>query len=255
MGAAAQLLGEQLVELVAGALDGLELSRDGLASPRRQRFLRQGLVEHVCRHVENAEVVPGLVSDHGSQTPQGREPLLLGDGADEALDLELPVHEDVCDGEGAKTPEHPRQGPQRLSDVRPFGAHHRHHHRCAGAPNTYPSCGDIPTAWTPLPSGNEATVAGQDPVAEPEWLTLVYNPPVQGANRVDVYETNLGSFVTQVDVWVANGPPIVVFNGPDTTACPGILSIPFSTDLPVVGVTVQTAKVGWEEIDAVAVIN
>jgi len=25
--------------------------------------------------------------------------------------------------------------------------------------------------------------------------------------------------------------------------------------LPVVGVTVQTAKVGWEEIDAVAVIN
>ena len=71
----------------------------------------------------------------------------------------------------------------------------------------------------------------------------------------DVYETNLGSFVTQVDVWVANGPPIVVFNGPDTTACPGILSIPFSTDLPVVGVTVQTAKVGWEEIDAVAVIN
>src|SRR5207249_5773751 len=43
--------------------------------------------------------------------------------------------------------------------------------------------------------------------------------------------------------------------GPDTTACPGILSIPFSTDLPVVGVTVHTAKVGWEEIDAVAVIN
>lgn len=33
MGAAAQLLGEQLVELVAGALDGLELSRDGLAPP------------------------------------------------------------------------------------------------------------------------------------------------------------------------------------------------------------------------------
>ncbi len=127
--------------------------------------------------------------------------------------------------------------------------------QATGAPNTYPSCGDIPTAWTPLPSGNEATVAGQDPVAEPEWLTLVYNPPVQGANRVDVYETNLGSFVTQVDVWVADGPPIVVFNGPDTTACPGILSIPFSTDLPVVGVTVQTAKVGWEEIDAVAVIN
>src|SRR6266699_3089681 len=94
--------------------------------------------------------------------------------------------------------------------------------QATGAPNTYPSCGDIPTAWTPLSSGNEPTVIGQDPVAEPEWLTLVYNPPVQGANRVDVYETNLGSFVTQVDVWVANGPPIVVFNGPDTTACPGI---------------------------------
>ena len=127
--------------------------------------------------------------------------------------------------------------------------------QATGEPNTYPSCGDIPTAWTPLPSGNETTVVGQDPVAEPEWLALGYNPPVQAANRVDVYETNLGGFVTQVDVWLAGAPPIVVFTGPDTTACPGILSIPFSTDFPVVGVTVHTAKVGWEEIDAVAVIN
>src|SRR5438093_10112453 len=30
------------------------------------------------------------------------------------------------------------------------------------------------------------TIVGKDPVAELEWLTLVYDPPVQGANRVDV---------------------------------------------------------------------
>jgi hypothetical protein len=127
--------------------------------------------------------------------------------------------------------------------------------QATGAPNTYPSCGDIPTAWAPLPSGYEPAAAGQDPVAEPESLTLVYDPPVEGASRVDIYETNLGGFVTQVDVLVADSPPIVVFTGPDTTPCPGILSIPFSSPLPVVGVVVHTAIIGWEEIDAVAVVN
>jgi hypothetical protein len=127
--------------------------------------------------------------------------------------------------------------------------------QATGEPDTYPSCGDIPTAWTPLPSGNEPGIVGQEPVAEPEALGLIYDPPVDGATRVDIYETNLGGFVTQVDVVLADGTPVTVFTGPDPTSCPGILSIPVSTSLPVAAVVVHTAKVGWEEIDAVAVVN
>ena len=115
--------------------------------------------------------------------------------------------------------------------------------RATGAPDTYPSCGDIPTAWAPL-----------SPSPDPESITLLYSP-VSNAQRVDIYETNLGGFVTEVIVHAADGSSTSVFTGPDATACPGILSIPLSGNPTVVGVEIHTQTSGWEEIDAVAVVN
>lgn len=116
--------------------------------------------------------------------------------------------------------------------------------QATGAPDTYPACADKPTAWAPLSF-----------LEEPEALSVFYDPPVANPTRVDIYETNVGGFVTQVDVLVEGGAPVTIFTGPDTTPCPGILSIPFSTSSSVVGVVIHTQKVGFEEIDAVAVVN
>jgi hypothetical protein len=110
--------------------------------------------------------------------------------------------------------------------------------QATGPPDTYPSCGDIGTAWAPASSGTD-----------PEWITLSYAPI--DATRVDIYETNLGGFVTQVNVLRPDGTQDTVFTGPDTTPCPGILSIPVSGQ--VVGVDIHTQAPGWEEIDAAAV--
>ncbi len=110
--------------------------------------------------------------------------------------------------------------------------------QATGPPDTYPSCGDIATAWAPASSGTG-----------PESITLSY-APIQ-ATRVDIYETNIGGFVTQVNVLRPDGTQETVFTGPDTTPCPGILSIPVSGQ--VVGVDIHTQVSGWEEIDAGAV--
>jgi hypothetical protein len=112
-----------------------------------------------------------------------------------------------------------------------------------GRPDTYPSCGDIPTAWAP-----------QTPSDNPEFIDTLHGV-VRNAKRVDIYETNLGGFVTQVDVLLASGKSVTVFNGPDTTPCPGILSIPLSGHPTVVGVSTHTQIPGWEEIDAVNVVS
>lgn len=116
--------------------------------------------------------------------------------------------------------------------------------QATGAPNTYPSCGDIATAWAPQPSGGD-----------PEVLAVFYDPPVSDATGIEIYETNIGGFVTSVEVILATGESILVFSGPDTTSCPGILSIPLSAGPAVAGVIIHTQAPGWEEIDAVAVVN
>jgi len=116
--------------------------------------------------------------------------------------------------------------------------------QATGEFDTYPSCGDIGTAWAPKSSGTN-----------PESLTLFYQPAVANATQVDIYETNLGSFVTQVDLLLQDGSRVTVFSGPDTTPCPGILSIPVSVAQPVAGVRVTTQAPSWEEIDAVSVVN
>jgi hypothetical protein len=116
--------------------------------------------------------------------------------------------------------------------------------QATGAPNTYPNCGDIPTAWAPQSSGDA-----------PESITLLYSSPVANAKRIDIYETNVGGFVTSVDVTLSDGSSQTVFAGPDTTTCGGILSIDLSGNPTVLAVTINTAAPGWEEIDAVGIAS
>jgi hypothetical protein len=117
--------------------------------------------------------------------------------------------------------------------------------QATGAPDTYPACGDIGTAWEPTTSG-----------PEPEILIALYSRPIVGAKSVNIYETNVGHFVKQVEVLFASAPPFTVYKkGNDPTTCGGVLTIPITTSLPVVGVVVHTKVLGWEEIDAVGVFN
>lgn len=109
--------------------------------------------------------------------------------------------------------------------------------QATGAPDTYPACGDIGTAWAPATSGTD-----------PESLTALYAPT--NATQVDVYETNVGGFVTSIDVLRPDGTQETVFSGLDTTVCGGVLSVPVSGQ--VSGVTIHTQAPSWEEIDAVA---
>jgi hypothetical protein len=116
--------------------------------------------------------------------------------------------------------------------------------QATGAPDTYPSCGDIGTAWAPLSSSSD-----------PESITLSYSPGVVNAKRIDIYETNVGGFVTSVVITLADNSTQTVFNGPDTTPCAGILSINLTGNPTVQSVTVNTQAPGWEEIDAVGVAS
>lgn len=124
--------------------------------------------------------------------------------------------------------------------------------QATGAPNTYPACGDIPTAWAPLFSSSPAPAPADN---EPEVLAVFYNKPITNAKRIDIYETNLGAFVQRVEVLLANGRSTKVFWGPDTTPCPGVLKIPVSVSGAIVGVVIHTKKIGWEEIDAVGIVH
>lgn len=116
--------------------------------------------------------------------------------------------------------------------------------QATGAPDTYPNCGDIGTAWAPQTSGSD-----------PEWIKLSYSPPVANATRIDIYETNIGSFVTSVDITLGDGSTQTVFTGPDSTPCAGILSINLTGSPTVAAVKVNTQAAGWEEIDAVGVAS
>lgn len=124
--------------------------------------------------------------------------------------------------------------------------------QATGAPNTYPSCGDIPTAWAPQLHSSPAPTPANN---EPEALAVFYSRAITGAKRIDIYETNLGGFVQRVEVVLANGKSLRVFWGPDTTPCPGVLRIPVSVSGAIVGVVIHTKKIGWEEIDAVGIVH
>lgn len=111
--------------------------------------------------------------------------------------------------------------------------------QATGGPNST-GCGGSVTAWAPSSSG-----------PDPEWIELGYDVPVY-ASRVRVYETHNSGFVYQVDLVDVNGGQHTIWNGMDTTGCPGWLDLSFSqTGYRVSGVRIYAQVFGWEGIDAV----
>jgi hypothetical protein len=115
--------------------------------------------------------------------------------------------------------------------------------QAVGAPNTT-RCGDLGTAWAPLSSGSD-----------PEWLEVGFNPP-RPAAALQVHETYNAGFIYRVDLVDANNSYHTVWTGTDTTPCPGWFTLTFPrTSYPVKAARIHTQKPGWEEIDAVGLLD
>ena len=102
------------------------------------------------------------------------------------------------------------------------------------------TCGDNINAWSP----STTSVA-------PESLLLTYQTPVY-ATGVSVHETYQAPFVTSIAYIEPLGTAHVIWQGTDATACNGWLTVTHAqTAYAVKQVRVNTAKAGYEEIDAV----
>ncbi len=119
-----------------------------------------------------------------------------------------------------------------------------------GAPNTYPSYGDIGTSWTPQSYGSHR-----------DSVVLGYNPPVQ-ASEIAIYETYTTGMVDTVSVREAgtNVWHIVYAVQPvqSNVYASVILHIPLSgaylIDQVNMGIATNTAT-NWVEIDAVGLLS
>jgi len=109
-----------------------------------------------------------------------------------------------------------------------------------------PTCSDNSNAW--------ASSGGSSDYAQ---LNLTYNTSVY-ATGVNVHETYVAGFMLKIDFEAEDGTIYNVWEGSDSTTCPGWLNVSFS----------QTAKKGnklilytngskghWEEIDAVELVG
>jgi hypothetical protein len=128
-----------------------------------------------------------------------------------------------------------------------FGAAAWSAQQALGAPNTYPSCGDLASAW-----------ATQATDAPGEYITVAYAPPVAGS-AVWIVETLNPDAVARVTLSTATNE-IVIYDHPDVAAldtCASVLQIPTGTGDPVrqIRVDLMSEKVpGWNEIDAIGVV-
>ncbi|MCP4164656.1 MAG: LamG domain-containing protein [Chloroflexi bacterium] len=115
--------------------------------------------------------------------------------------------------------------------------------QATGAPDIT-QCGDQSSAWAPLSNGSD-----------PEWLRLRYSTPVY-ATGVRIHETNLGGFVSRLDLVEPDGTVHPLSTDFDETPCPGYFELSFSqTPYLVSEVIVHTQISGWEEIDAVQLLG
>jgi speckle-type POZ protein len=122
--------------------------------------------------------------------------------------------------------------------------------QATGAPNTYPNYGDLVTAWASLTSdGHREFIElsySQPQIINEIWVYETYNP---GAiDSVYVRYTGSSNWVLVWDTTAAALPPVSI-----------IRKIKFSlTPLPVDAVRISLNSVavsGWNEIDAVAILN
>jgi hypothetical protein len=116
-----------------------------------------------------------------------------------------------------------------------------------GAPNTYPSYGDLGNAW-----------ATQNAEGVNEFLTVGFPQNTTGS-QVWVVETYNPDAVKSVTVTTANGANVVYTNPKPATVggCAYILMVPTSTNLAITQVRIDLAAElvpGWNEIDAVGIV-
>lgn len=111
--------------------------------------------------------------------------------------------------------------------------------QATGEPDTL-ECGDFDTAWAPRESNSE-----------PEWIELYFEEPVY-AEQLRVHETYSTGFITKVELIDVGGTPHVLWEGSDSTQCPGWFELRFGpTPYLVESVMLYTAVKGFEEVDAV----
>lgn len=115
--------------------------------------------------------------------------------------------------------------------------------QATGEPNTT-KCGDLGTAWAPKTNGEE-----------PEWLDLTFDTLVY-ATGLRVHETYNAGCIYRVDLVDTEGKQYTIWEGKDTTTCPGWFEVSFdSTAYLVQSVILHTQIRGWEEIDAVELLG
>lgn len=106
-------------------------------------------------------------------------------------------------------------------------------------PNTS-QCGDNSTAWAPESRGSG-----------PEWLELIFDTPVY-VTKLRVYETYNSGCIYKVEFVDVYEEKHAVWQGKDTTTCPGWFEIKLAqTRYLVESVIFHTQIEGYEEIDAV----
>jgi hypothetical protein len=114
--------------------------------------------------------------------------------------------------------------------------------QATGPPDTG-ACDDLPTAWAPATDGEA-----------PEHLELRFGraAPTTGIRIRETYNTGSVFLVELIDPEGITHP---VWEGVDTTPCPGVLAIDWpATSYDVAAVRIHTRIAGWEEIDAVELI-
>lgn len=121
--------------------------------------------------------------------------------------------------------------------------------QATGKPDTWPSSGDIGTAW-----------ASQTPDGQREWLELTYKTPTRPI-AVLVYETYNPGAVDRVTAYDAAGKEVELWSGADPTPAgqeKGVSVIPVhpAFDVSRIRIYLDSPKVpGWNEIDAVGLLN
>jgi hypothetical protein len=115
-----------------------------------------------------------------------------------------------------------------------------------GPPDTYPSYGDLMTAWATL--SQDSTL---------EFITVGFTPPVTGS-QVWILETYNPDAVAKVTITTALGDTIVYDVTPFSVGeCAYVLGVPTMTTDPITQVRIDLSSdivFGWNEIDAIGIV-
>jgi hypothetical protein len=116
-----------------------------------------------------------------------------------------------------------------------------------GAPNTYPSHGDLTTAWATFSSD----LAG-------EYLAVAFSPAATGS-MIYIVETYHPDAVSSVTLTLQGGGTSVVHTKTAASVgdCAYVLGVPTGTTQPITQVRIDLGSelvTGWNEIDAIGVV-